>query len=42
MMCEDQIVKPKRCGKYTLRLIGKMKTYFKGTVEVDFKPIQKT
>lgn len=42
MMCQDQIVKSKRCGKYSFRLIGKMKTYFKGTVTVDFKPIQKT
>lgn len=41
-MCEDQNEKQKRCGKFTFKLAGKSKTYYKGTLIVDFKPIQKT
>lgn len=41
-MSEDQDQKLKRCGKFTLKLTGKSKTYFKGTLIVDFKPLQKT
>mgnify|MGYP007069250175 CR=1 FL=1 len=42
MMCKDETAKPARCGKNSFRLIGKPKTYFKGTTMVDFKPIEKT
>lgn len=41
-MCEDQNEKQTRCGKFTFKLTGKSKTYYKGTLVVDFKPIQKT
>lgn len=41
-MCEKEIVKSKRCGKYSFKLAGKGKTYFKDTTLVDFAPISKT
>ena len=41
-MCEDQNEKQQRCGKFTFKLTGKSKTYYKGSLIVDFKPIQKT
>lgn len=41
-MCEKEITKSKRCGKYSFRLIGKPKSYFKETTLVDFAPISKT
>lgn len=42
MMCEEQNQKLKRCGKFTFKLTGKSKTYYKSTVIVDFKHNQKT
>ena len=42
MMCKEETAKPQRCTKFTFRLIGKPKTYFKGTTIIDFKPIEKT
>lgn len=41
-MCETELVKQKRCGKYALRLVGKPKSYFKETTIIDFTPIAKT
>ncbi len=42
MMCKEETAKPQRCTKFTFRLIGKPKTYFKGITIIDFKPIEKT
>jgi hypothetical protein len=41
-MCKEEIIKQKRCGKYSFRLIGKPKTYFKGITVIDFAPPSKT
>jgi hypothetical protein len=41
-MCETQATKPKRCGKYFLKLVGKPKNYFKDTTFTDFTPFPKT